>query len=100
MATGTLNNLTVTVLFFAQFRDRLKTDRLECAFSDLMAEGSPDGLSTVDHLRKVLVAKGGDWKACLEAKGCMVAVNQEMAGFSAQVQPGDEVAFFPPVTGG
>lgn len=30
----------------------------------------------------------------------LVAVNQEYADFSKQVQDGDEVAFFPPVTGG
>ena len=30
----------------------------------------------------------------------LVAVNQEYANFSKQVKDGDEVAFFPPVTGG
>jgi molybdopterin synthase sulfur carrier subunit len=29
-----------------------------------------------------------------------VAVNQQMVGFDAAVKGGDEVAFFPPVTGG
>ncbi len=30
----------------------------------------------------------------------LVAVNQEYASFGKEVQDGDEVAFFPPVTGG
>jgi sulfur-carrier protein len=31
---------------------------------------------------------------------CLVAINQEYAAIDSQVQAGDEVAFFPPVTGG
>ena len=33
-------------------------------------------------------------------ESCLVAINQEYANLSSVVQAGDEVAFFPPVTGG
>ncbi len=35
-----------------------------------------------------------------QGKALRVAVNQEMAQPTTPVKPGDEVAFFPPVTGG
>jgi molybdopterin synthase sulfur carrier subunit len=45
--------------------------------------------------------RGGAWQSALaEGKALRVAVNQEMALPTTPVKPGDEVAFFPPVTGG
>ena len=45
--------------------------------------------------------RGGAWKSALaDMKVVRVAVNQDMAAAAAPLKPGDEVAFFPPVTGG
>jgi molybdopterin synthase sulfur carrier subunit len=55
----------------------------------------------VAALRAHLRGRGGAWQAAL-ADGRLVrmAVNQDMAQPSAAIKAGDEVAFFPPVTGG
>ena len=44
------------------------------------------------------------WKACVDGMeipgNARVAINQQYADFADPVKQGDEVAFFPPVTGG
>jgi len=58
----------------------------------------PAGIATVGQLRDWLVAEGRGVLAT--AKNLRCAVNQDMAGLDAPITDGDEIAFFPPVTGG
>jgi len=61
----------------------------------------PPVTSTVAGLRTLLMARGGAWQTALaQGRALRVAVNQEMAEPATPVKPGDEIAFFPPVTGG
>jgi len=61
----------------------------------------PAGVGTVGGLRAALCARGGAWaEALAETKRVRAAVNQDMANADTPVRDGDEVAFFPPVTGG
>lgn len=80
----------VKVLFFASLRAQLGTaeHRLE-SFSGSVAE-----------LREHLCSLFPDWQGPLQSADVQAAVNREMATFSMPVGDGDEVAFFPPVTGG
>lgn len=82
-----------TVLYFASLRERLGVGRETL---DLAAGGNTVA-SVVDLLR----ARGGAWEACF-APGTVwrVAVNQGMASLDTPISGGDEIAFFPPVTGG
>ncbi len=83
----------VKVLFFARLREDLG-----CAEVDL---DLPQGVATVAALQAHLVSRGGAWKDALaQARAVRVAVNQDMAHPGTAVKSGDEVAFFPPVTGG
>ena len=83
--------MKVKVLYFAGLREQLGTSG-----EDL--EVSP---TTVAGLRSQLMARGGAWQSALaQGKALRVAVNQEMAQPTTPVKPGDEIAFFPPVTGG
>jgi len=54
----------------------------------------------VGAVRAHLAARGGDWEKLLTTKNLRFAVNQDMARADTPVHDGDEVAFFPPVTGG
>jgi molybdopterin synthase sulfur carrier subunit len=61
----------------------------------------PDGVRTVAELIDHLSARGGGHAdAFADRKRIRVAVNQEHVGFDTSVSNKDEVAFFPPVTGG
>jgi molybdopterin synthase sulfur carrier subunit len=57
--------------------------------------------ATVQAVLNTLIARGGLWQEQLDSdRGVLVAVNQEMANRETLVQQGDELAIFPPVTGG
>ena len=61
----------------------------------------PAGIATVRALADHLASRGGGYaEAFADHKRLRAAVNQEHVTFDAAVAADDEVAFFPPVTGG
>ncbi|AXV66315.1 MULTISPECIES: molybdopterin converting factor subunit 1 [Pseudoalteromonas] len=78
------------VLFFAQLRERLGCDSVQ-----LDAQGM-----SVRQLRQTLAERDERWHTWLLDKDVLVAVNQILVDDNAAVGTGDEVAMFPPVTGG
>ena len=85
--------MKVKVLFFAGLREQLGPPGEELEL--------PSGVSTVAGLRSHLMQRGGAWQSVFADKRLVrVALNQDMAALAAALKPGDEVAFFPPVTGG
>ncbi|WP_038142223.1 molybdopterin synthase sulfur carrier subunit [Vibrio nigripulchritudo] len=80
----------IKVLFFAQTRELVGVDQIEVDSS----------YETAEQLRLHLVEKGGKWALALEAGKLLVAINQTLSPLDSPIQSGDEVAFFPPVTGG
>lgn len=85
--------MSIRILFFASLREALGCD-------EETLDGMPAGVSTVGALRDWLAARGGDWSALSAGKAIRAAVNQTLAFPQTSVAEGDEVAFFPPVTGG
>jgi len=83
----------IQVLYFARLREQLGT-----AGEEFPATAE---LVTVGDLTASLRGRGGIWSELLaEDESILVAVNQEMARPETSIKDGDEVAFFPPVTGG
>ncbi len=80
----------INILFFAQVRELVETDRLQLA-----AE-----FPTVEALRQSLCQRGKRWQLALEEDTLLTAVNQSLVNTQHPLVAGDEVAFFPPVTGG
>jgi len=84
----------VTLLYFASLRESLGCSREDVA---LPTGGVPTVAGLLDALRN----RDPRWsEAFAPGKRWRVAVNQQMADLSTPLKPGDEVAFFPPVTGG
>ncbi|KIO37091.1 molybdopterin synthase sulfur carrier subunit [Shewanella sp. cp20] len=82
----------IHVLFFAQVRELLGESKLEVEASEQT--------TTAEGLRALLAAKDDKWGKVLASDKLLVAVNQTISNWDTQVEDGDEVAFFPPVTGG
>lgn len=85
--------MKVKVLYFAKLREAFGVADEEL---ELPGDRAP-AAAIVDLLRK----RGDPWakELSLDA-GYRMAVNQTLAGLVTPVQEGDEVAIFPPVTGG
>ncbi|ARD45530.1 molybdopterin converting factor subunit 1 [Colwellia sp. PAMC 21821] len=81
----------INVLFFARLREQLSTDSLQISISEDM---------TTEHIRQQLANTDDLWAEVMTADSLLVAVNQQITDWSHNVNEGDEVAFFPPVTGG
>ena len=83
----------ITILYFARLREALATSGEELEL--------PTEVTTVAGLMTWLAARDEAWRQ--EFNGCKplrAAVNQALATNTALIKDGDEVAFFPPVTGG
>ena len=78
--------MPVTVLYFASLREQLgKSEDTLCVTA---------GITVADIWQQTVAPYYSG------AQNVLVAVNREYAGFNTPVREGDEIAFFPPVTGG
>ena len=81
----------IKVCFFASLRETLDTGSVSL---------SAEGLHCVADIIAHLVAENPAWRDALSQPNLLVAVNQVHATPNQSVSDGDEVAIFPPVTGG
>lgn len=81
----------IKILFFARLREQLATESIEILASDNL---------TTELIRQQLAATDTVWAKAMSAENLLVAVNQQITDWSHNVVEGDEIAFFPPVTGG
>ena len=81
------------VLYFAWVREKAGLAEEEVT--------PPDNVTDVAALRSWLRARGGGpAEALADLSLLRIAVNHEHAGLGQPVRQNDEVAFFPPITGG
>jgi cyclic pyranopterin phosphate synthase len=79
--------------FFAELREQLGVDNLNLELDDFSG-------STLGDLLEHLKNQKENWHHHLNSPNLLMAVNQQMAKPGQRLEAGDEVAFFPPVTGG
>lgn len=82
-----------SVLYFASLAEIVGTrsEQLEL----------PADCNTIDELIALLRARGEPFDSTFDGNvRILVAVNQEMSEPGAEIRDSDEIAFFPPVTGG
>jgi molybdopterin synthase sulfur carrier subunit len=82
----------INVILFASIRENLGTQGLQVSV--------PQPLSVTALVQHLGQTENDQWRQELGQENVLVAVNQAMVSFDHVVQDDDEVAFFPPVTGG
>lgn len=80
--------MKLTVKFFARYREALGMD-------SVVVEGD---FATIDDVRALLAQRDG--AEVLSEQNLMCARNEDLCQLDEPVVDGDEVAFFPTVTGG
>ena len=81
--------MKLNVMFFARYREAL----------GLGVESVDGEFASIEQLRAHLAQRGGAWQVLAESN-LMCARNEELCKLDEPLVDGDEVAFFPPVTGG
>ena len=81
--------MTYQIHYFARYRETLGSD----------GERLQGDFATVRELRDHLLQRGAQWQV-LGEQNLMCARNQELCQLDEPLASGDEVAFFPTVTGG
>ena len=88
-----MSDAIINVFYFAWIRDHTGA-----ACEQIIL---PDGAETVGDLMSVLTARSpGHALALKNMTAVRVAVNRKYGDLKTSVTAGDEIAFFPPVTGG
>lgn len=82
----------ITIKFFSLIREAVAIDGLELAWSSELA--------TVASVKEALSSRGDNWAEALSHPNLVQAVNHRVVFEDNPVEDGDELAFFPPMTGG
>ena len=81
----------IKVVFFAALREQLACSELSL---------SQDEIDNIKQLKQVLITKNPKWQSHLDNGTLLYAINKTIVDEQHLIVNGDEVAFFPPVTGG
>lgn len=81
----------IKVVFFAALREQLDCSELTV---------SSENITTVADVKLQLANKNEQWQTLFGNTSLLSAVNHELVDSEQVIISGDEVAFFPPVTGG
>jgi molybdopterin synthase sulfur carrier subunit len=82
----------IQLRYFASLRERLGIGDETVSL--------PDDVDTVAGLQRWLQNRGEPWSGAFADEHLLIAVNHEVAERADDVRDGDEIAWFPPVTGG
>lgn len=81
----------IKIVFFAALREQLNCSGLSLPATNIL---------TINQLKKALIEQQPNWQSHFENNALLTALNHDMVNGEQVIKSGDEVAFFPPVTGG
>lgn len=85
--------MKITILYFARIKEVVNYSSEDVVL--------PEGVETIIALKSWLSSRGATWQKLFSGSGVVrAAINHELVDDMATMDDGDEVAFFPPVTGG
>ena len=94
MASGSVK---ITIKLFSALREALGESEFELSLSDGSEASAQVDVAAIKNL---LSQRGADWKEALNQPNLVHALNHKVVFTDALVSEGDELAFFPPMTGG
>ena len=89
--------MSVTIKLFSSLREALGVSEIEFDLGEL--DGAPLE-ADVATVKAALSKRGADWQEALNQPNLVHALNHNVVYLEAMVSEGDELAFFPPMTGG
>ena len=85
--------MKIKILYFARIKEAVNYSTEEITL--------PSDIATIAALKNYLALRGETWTNLFSGKQIVrAAINHELVDNLAAIKAGDEVAFFPPVTGG
>ncbi|MCJ8322203.1 MAG: molybdopterin converting factor subunit 1 [Colwellia sp.] len=81
----------IKIVFFAALREQLGCSELSL---------DPTNILTINQLKQALIEHQPQWQTFIENNALLSAINHDMVDGEHLIKSGDEIAFFPPVTGG
>ncbi|HSR01645.1 MAG TPA: molybdopterin converting factor subunit 1 [Methylophilaceae bacterium] len=84
--------MNIKVLYFARIKESVNYST-----EDILL---PNSVKTIADLKGHLAQRGDVWTDLFSAQTIRAAINHELVDNTVIIADGDEVAFFPPVTGG
>lgn len=81
----------IKVLFFASLKERLGCEGVRVPAT---------GINTIDDIKQQLIRDNPNWGKWLNKRNLLCSKNLTMTSVNTDISSGDEIAFFPPVTGG
>ena len=89
--------MSVTIKLFSALREALGESEFELDLSDVSEASAQIDVAAIKNL---LSQRGAEWQEALNQPNLVHALNHKVVFTDALVSEGDELAFFPPMTGG
>ena len=89
--------MNIRIKLFATLREALGESEFDLSVATLLLSEKPVDVAAVKAL---LSQRGVDWHEALNQPNVVHALNHKVVFTDALIVEGDELAFFPPMTGG
>jgi molybdopterin synthase sulfur carrier subunit len=89
--------VSIRIKLFSTLREALGESEFQLNLSEISGSSAEVDVAAI---KKLLSQRGADWKEALNQPNLVHALNHKVVFTDALISEGDELAFFPPMTGG